>query len=174
MNYYNDGKLVIRPLIESDIPKLVEGFAAQKWQKPRELFEEYYRRQKRNEQKMILAEKNGEVAGYVTLLPSANPGPYAAQNFPEVVDFNVLIKYQRSGIGTKLMDVAEELATSYNRYVTLAVGLHYGYGAVQKMYVKRGYIPDGSGVWYKDQQLEQYAPCVNDDDLILYFIKALY
>jgi len=41
------------------------------------------------------------------------------------------------------------------------------------MYVKRGYIPDGSGVWYKGKQLEQYSKCENDDDLILYFLKSL-
>ena len=43
----------------------------------------------------------------------------------------------------------------------LAVGVHSGYGAAQKIYVKREYIPDGSGVWYKVKQLEQYASCCN-------------
>ena len=41
------------------------------------------------------------------------------------------------------------------------------------MYVKRGYVPDGTGVWYNSQPLEPYAPCVNDDDLNLYFVKTL-
>lgn len=36
---------------------------------------------------------------------------------------------------------------------------------------KRGYIPDGSGVWYGESVCEQYAPCCNDDDLNLYFLK---
>lgn len=27
------------------------------------------------------------------------------------------------------------------------------------MYVKRGYIPDGSGVWYRDKVCEQNAEC---------------
>ena len=41
------------------------------------------------------------------------------------------------------------------------------------MYVKRGYIPDGSGVWYKDRVCESYTPCENDDDLVLYLSKRL-
>ena len=41
------------------------------------------------------------------------------------------------------------------------------------MYVKRGYIPDGTGAWYRGKPLGQYAPCVNDDDLNLYFTKRL-
>ena len=41
------------------------------------------------------------------------------------------------------------------------------------MCVKRGFIPDGTGVWYQGEQLEQYIDCVNDDDLLLYFSKQL-
>jgi hypothetical protein len=71
------------------------------------------------------------------------------------------------------MDVAEALAKDNSDYVSLSVGLHYGYGTAQRMYVKRGYIPDGTGAWYNGKQLEQYADCANDDDLTLYFLKAL-
>lgn len=46
------------------------------------------------------------------------------------------------------MDIAEEIAATYADTVYLGVGLHSGYGSAQRMYVKRGYIPDGSGVWY--------------------------
>ena len=41
------------------------------------------------------------------------------------------------------------------------------------LYVKRGYIPDGNGVWYQEKTLEQYAPCCNDDDLVLFMSKKL-
>jgi len=40
------------------------------------------------------------------------------------------------------------------------------------MYVKRGYIPDGTGVWYNGSQLEPYTKCENNDDLTLYFLKS--
>lgn len=43
----------------------------------------------------------------------------------------------------------------------------------RRMYIKRGYVPDGSEVWSNGERLEQYAPCVNDDDLILYLKKEL-
>jgi hypothetical protein len=32
---------------------------------------------------------------------------------------------------------------------------------------------DGAGVWYKGRQLDQYADCRNDDDLILCLSKDL-
>ncbi len=48
-----------------------------------------------------------------------------------------------------------------------------GYGSAQRMYVKRGYIPDGSGVWYQNAVCPAYGPCANDDDLVLYLSKKL-
>ncbi|WP_417419328.1 hypothetical protein [Hominenteromicrobium sp.] len=43
----------------------------------------------------------------------------------------------------------EALAAETSDTVCLGVGLHSGYGAAQRMYVLRGYVPDGSGVWYE-------------------------
>ena len=79
----------------------------------------------------------------------------------------------KKGIGNKILDVVEAEASKYADHIFLAVGLHSGYGPAQRIYVKRGYVPDGSGVWYQGKQLEQYATCVNDDDLLLFMVKKL-
>ena len=71
------------------------------------------------------------------------------------------------------MDIAEQLSAEYSDTVYLGVGLHSGYGSAQRLYVKRGYIPDGSGVWYGDKVCPQYAECKNNDDLNLYLLKKL-
>ena len=71
------------------------------------------------------------------------------------------------------MDAAEAVAARYADTVYLGVGLHSGYGSAQRMYVRRGYIPDGSGAWYKDRVCEPYALCENNDDLVLYLSKRL-
>lgn len=173
MIYYNDDSVIIRPMYKSDIEQFVDAFAVQNWQKTNELFDGYYNQQEMNERSVIVAEVNNEVAGYVTLAPNTNIGPFASKSIPEIVDLNVLIKFQKNGIGNKMMDVVESIARDINNSVSLSVGLHYGYGSAQRMYVKRGYIPDGTGVWYKGKQLEQYTKCENDDDLKLYFLKQL-
>src|SRR5690554_3714512 len=108
MIYYNDDNLVIRSMVKSDIEELVNGFLEQGWDKPYELFVDYYNQQENNERTVIIAEINGDVAGYITLIPYAKVGPFAYRNIPEIVDFNVLIKYQKKGIGNKLMDIAED------------------------------------------------------------------
>ena len=73
-----------------------------------------------------------------------------------------------------MMDVAEHLAGQHADSVCLGVGLCREYGSAQRMYVKRGYIPDGSGVWYRDVQCVQYETvCTVDDDLVLFMEKKL-
>ncbi len=158
---------------ENDIDLLVQGFREQNWDKPRELFERYYVEQTYQSRYVIIAVFDKNIAGYATILSSAKTGPFAGKGFPEITDFNVLIKYQRNGIGNLILDAAESIAGRISDIVSLGVGLHYGYGTAQRMYVKRGYIPDGSGVWYRNKQLEQYNDCCNDDDLVLYFSKSL-
>ena len=71
------------------------------------------------------------------------------------------------------MDTAEALAKKTSDTVTLGVGLYTDYGAAQRMYIKRGYIPDGSGVWYRNENCPPYAEIRNDDDLVLYLSKKL-
>lgn len=173
MIYYSNENLVVRSMLRTDIEALFKGFAEQGWSKPQEQFSEYYSQQENHEKLVVVAEWNGHVAGYVTLLPTTEIGPFTHQNIPEIVDFNVLIKYQNKGIGNKIMDITENLAKAKSNTVSLCVGLHGGYGSAQRMYVKRGYIPDGTGVWYNGKQLEPNAKCVNDDDLNLYFLKSL-
>ena len=72
-----------------------------------------------------------------------------------------------------LMDRAEAIAGQYADRVYLSVGLHAGYGSAQRMYAKRGYIPDGSGVWHGDRACIPYAEYAVDDDLVLYMSKSL-
>ena len=138
MIYYDNDGLTIRSMVKYDIEKFVNGFIKQGWHKSNELFNEYYNQKENNEKLVIVAE-----------VSYAEAGPFEHRNIPEIVDFNVLIKYQKRGIGNKIMDIAENLAKEKSDYVSLGAGLHSGYGSAQRMYVKRGYIPDGTGVWYK-------------------------
>jgi len=73
---------------------------------------------------VLVAEYKGYVAGYVNVYPNPKSGPFANQGYPEIIDFGVLAKYRKKGIGSKLMDTAEEIAMKYSNIVTIGVGLH--------------------------------------------------
>lgn len=172
MEYYNDGEIIIRDLEERDITGIVEGELAQGWNSARDKYEMRLRDSREGRSVAFAAEYRGEIAGYINLYKSAS-GAFSGKGIPEIVDFGVLEKFRRRGIGSRLMDVAEQAAGEYADTVCLGVGLHSGYGSAQRMYVKRGYIFDGSGVWYGDSVCGQYADCRNDDDLVLYMSKEL-
>ena len=173
MVYLERGDIVVRELRESDIMPIVEGEIAQGWQGvTREKYDMRLQHEAEGQCIPLCATYMGEPVGYVNLYFRAYP-PMDRYNCPEIVDFGVLEKYRRKGIGTALMDAAEALASERCDMVCLGVGLHYGYGSAQRMYVKRGYIPDGTGVWWKGELLEQYAPCENDDELNIFFTKKL-
>jgi GNAT superfamily N-acetyltransferase len=173
MVFYQDSSILIRAMEENDIPLMAEGFRLQGWNKLAGQFAAYFSQQWEGTRLVFAAFFEGSFAGYVTLKKAAETGPFAGKGIPEISDFNVLVKFQRRGIGSLLMDAAEGMASSLRDTVSLGMGLHAGYGTAQRMYVKRGYIPDGTGVWYNDHPLMPYAECRNDDDLVLYLSKKL-
>ena len=165
-------KMIIRKMKNSDVKAIADSFVEQGWDGRTKVLVNYFSEQEAGRRAVFVAEVDGVVAGYVTLIPLANEGPFQYK-FPEIKDFNVFEKFQKRGVGNALLGVAEEVAQKNAPTVTLGVGLHEGYGAAQRLYVKRGYIPDGSGVWYRNAKLLMNAPSRNDDDLVLYLAKNL-
>ena len=174
MIYYQDDELVIRNMEEADGPVFVEEFTAQGWHPDIADYQMRMKDQAEGKCIALTAVYQGRPAGVVYLYLDVHDGPFKGKGWPMIVDFNVLKKYQRKGIGGRLMDAAEQIAAQYADTVCLGVGLCDSYGSAQRMYVKRGYIPDGSGVWYQDKQCVQYETvCTVDDDLVLFFAKKL-
>ena len=161
----------IRNMIKSDIINFNKEFKLQGWEKSISLFERYYEEQEKRSRRVFVAYNENNVLGYATLISNDENGPFANKQIPTLRDFNVLEKYQNKGVGTALLDKIEDTVKEYSNSICLGVGLHSGYGSAQRMYIKRGYIPDGSGVWYNNMLLEQNAQCKNDDNLVLYLIK---
>ena len=174
MIYYSDKELIIRSLTQEDAAVIAAEEVAQGWiHASLQKYLQRLRDQQAGKAVALAAEYHGQAAGYINVYFHPEQGAFAGQNIPEIVDFGVLEKYRCRGIGSKLMDIAEQIAGEYSDTVCLGVGLHSGYGSAQRLYIRRGYLPDGSGVWYRDAVCEPYSDCCNDDDLILYLSKKL-
>ena len=174
MIYVDLENLVIRDMAAGDAEIFAAGERAQGWSGAT-AEKNIKRMEDRDAGKCItvVAEYNGEPAGYVSLYHHTQAGPFAKDGLPEIVDFNVLEKFRRKGIGSRLMDLMEMLARRESSVVTIGVGLHVSYGPAQVMYVKRGYVPSGDGVWSYGKIPEPYTSVENDDDLVLYLSKKL-
>lgn len=173
MVYFAKGQLIIRSMEYGDAQAITDAEIEQGWDASVEKYHKRLEDQSSGKAISLVAEYSGKTVGYINVYPDNTWGAFGGKGYPEIVDFGVLEKYRKRGIGTVLMDVAEEIAATYADTVYLGVGLHSGYGSAQRMYVKRGYIPDGSGVWYQDKICKPYEECKNDDDLVLYLSKKL-
>ena len=163
----------IRKMQESDIKDLSRGFISQGWPSREEILTRYFKEQESGEREVLVAEVEGAVAGYITILPCAKQGPFAGMA-PELSDFNVFEPFQNQGIGNLLLEEAEKRVRLISDKVTLGVGLHSGYGPAQRLYIKRGYIPDGTGVWYQNHQPAMNVVCEDIGELVLYLSKNLF
>ena len=163
----------IRKMQESDIKNLSRGFISQGWPSREEILTRYFKEQESEEREVLVAEVEGAVAGYITILSCAKQGPFA-EIYPELSDFNVFEPFQNQGIGNLLLEEAEKQVRLISDKVTLGVGLHSGYGPAQRLYIKRGYIPDGTGVWYQNHQPAMNAVCEDIGELVLYLSKNLF
>ena len=173
MIYYFDDEVLIRTIIETDPKTICKEERAQGWQVNERKYLDRLADNADGKAIALIAEYKGSVAGYINVYINSSWGSFANSGYCQIVDFGVFEKYRCFGIGSKLMDIAEKIASEYADTVYLGVGLHSGYGSAQRMYHKRGYIPDGKGVWYRDKIAEPYEVYCNDDDLNLYYSKKL-
>jgi ribosomal protein S18 acetylase RimI-like enzyme len=164
---------VIRMMDESDPETISAAFTAIGWDKPPAIYQRYLAEQEEGRRLAFAAEWRGEFAGYVTLLWVSHYRPFAEREIPEISDLNVLPYHRRQGIGNALLDQAESAASARSRLVGLGVGLYADYGAAQRIYVRRGYLPDGRGVMYRNQPVEPGATIPIDDDATLMLTRLV-
>ncbi|MFN9943674.1 MAG: GNAT family N-acetyltransferase, partial [bacterium] len=139
-------------LIREDIVAISESFNQIGWNKPPSLFEKYLKEQELGARIVWMAHVYDQFAGYITLKYQSGYPSFKAENIPEIMDLNVLPHYRKMGVGSLLLDCVEKEAAKKSQIIGIGVGLYAGsdggYGAAQRLYIKRGYIPDGKGVTY--------------------------
>jgi len=168
------GEIYIRHLCREDCSVISAAFAAQNWNKPVEQFERYLSECVDGKRNVVLAEINAEFAGYVTIDWKPEYAFFKERSIPEIADLNVLVKFQKRGVGSRLLDEAE-LLILYQTYeiAGIRVCLTADYGSAHRLYVKRGYIPDGCGVSQLGRFLQYGDNVTLDDDLTIGFTKSL-
>lgn len=148
----------VRPLTADDLGDLPAPFA---------ILSTYLQQQEFGQRSVLVAVDGNMLAGHVSVLWFADDPEFRHLQIPEISDLHVRSGLRRRGIGTALMERAEALAATRSPRVGLNVGLHSGYGAAQRIYVKRGYLPDGAGVVINGVPVAEGATICLDDDPIV-------
>jgi GNAT superfamily N-acetyltransferase len=163
----------IRLLQTQDVEPIARAFQSVKLDKPVSQYQRYLVEQEEGRRIILVAFIDKVFAGYLTIVWKSEYPPFQAENIPEIQDFNVLPPYRRRGVGSKLMDEAEQIIASRTSLTGIGVGMTADYGAAQRLYVLRGYVPDGKGLFWRNSPIEYGEQVIVEDDLILHFIKRL-
>ena len=161
----------MRSLVEADIDELADVFAG--WPKKREMFVRYAALAASGAKDVVVATLDAAIVGYLTIDWTSHYPAFAAAGIPEVVDFNVIATARRHGIGGRLMDEAERRIAEHSPIAGIGVGMYADYGSAQRMYVKRGYVPDGAGLVVDGIAPAPGSTIVLDDAPALMFTKTL-
>lgn len=168
-NVCNCNGVVVRQLTPDDIPIIIQAF--QVWPKPAFIFKQYLCDTIDGRRVVWLAYKDESVVGYVTLKWCSTYPFFKDNGIPEINDLAVLPAWRGQGIGTCLLEVAEEYAAQRSAVVGLGVALSAQYGAAQCLYIKRGYVPDGKGITYNYEYVAAQEHVCIDDNCILWLVK---
>lgn len=162
--------LALREATAADIPAL-EGIAAAM----RAVHEAgYFMRSFDTGRTVLLAEQAGAAVGYVQINWLPVYAPFRRLNIPEIQDLNVVPSARQQGVGNAMVEFCENLARGRGHAdMGISVGLYPRYGAAQRLYVRRGYIPDGAGVSYDDVPVTAGDMRAVDDLLTLKLVKNL-
>ncbi|WP_435641334.1 GNAT family N-acetyltransferase [Micavibrio aeruginosavorus] len=121
---------------------------------------------------MFVAETGAGIVGYVMLNRQSRYQPFRSAGIYEIQDLYVLPDHRRGGVGEQLVQACEDQARSEKcDMIGLAVGLHAGFGSAQRLYTRRGYVPDGFGLVYDMDRVSEGAFVCVDDDLNLMMVK---
>ncbi len=166
-------QIQVRLLDASDPEVISAAFASIGWRKPVTQYLRYLDQQTKGERDCFVSTVDGEFAGYVTVNWKPEYAGLVEIGIPEIQDLNVLPRFRRNGVASCLLDHAEQQVSRQFERVGIGVGLHPGYNSAQRLYVKRGYVPDGLGLTYDNRYVREGEQVYVDDNLVLHFTKDL-
>jgi GNAT superfamily N-acetyltransferase len=160
-------------IAEEDPARLAEVFAGSPLHRPVEAFALLLAQHRAWERVVLVGWLDGKAVAHGSLVWEPTYPPFRQAGIPEIQDVNVAPPYRRRGVASAILDRAEQLAASRAAVVGIGFGLHPGYRAAQRLYVRRGYVPDGQGVFCRGRFLEENETIVLDDGPVLYLTKDL-
>ena len=122
----------------------------------------------------LVATSGADTVGYVAIIWQSGYAGFRSRGIPLVHQILVSEPWRRRGVGTLLMDAAEQQAADRGiATLGITVGLFDEYGPAQRMYGRRGYVPDGRGACQGQRPLSEGTQVRLDHDVIIWLTKEI-
>ncbi|QUL58230.1 GNAT family N-acetyltransferase [Paenibacillus tritici] len=163
---------MVRRMKPEDIALIYDGLSPHDVSKPIEYIEHCWRENVENKRLTLLAFHDNEFAGWGHIVYTSHYPYFAENHIPEIQNLDVISTLRKRGIGNVLIEALE--AEVFARFDTIGIGfgLYASYGTAQRLYAKRGYIPDGRGIMYDNLPVVPGDQVRVDDELTLYLTKS--
>jgi len=156
-----------------DAATISSAFSTIGWNKPEAQYIRYMEDQNAGRAVVLVAELGDAFAGYGCVVWESSHAAFREKSIPEVSDLNVLPAFRRKGIATAIMNRAEALIAERSETAGIGFGIYEDYGGAQRMYVLRGYVPDGRGCTSHHKPVQGGDRVRADDALVLWLTKRL-
>ena len=162
--------IIVREMNEDDAEKL--DILLEKPAGIQSIYKSYLKETASGQCQYMVIYDMGQLAGYAKIDWQSNYEDFDEVGIPEVKEIQVFEGFRHKGLGTCLMDKIEEMVKERSDYCGVGVGLAEPYEAAAKLLARRGYEPDGRGVFYIEPEYVQDELEV-DDYQALMMIKKL-
>jgi ribosomal protein S18 acetylase RimI-like enzyme len=119
----------------------------------------------------ILGYEAGRLVGIVTIRWFSNYPRFRERGIPLIQNIEIRYEDRGRGLGNQMLERTEQEIARRSRLAGLVVGISEDYGPAQRLYAKRGYIPDGRGVCHRWTPLKLGDVITVDHDLLLWLVK---
>ncbi|WNS45394.1 GNAT family N-acetyltransferase [Paenibacillus sp. MMS20-IR301] len=164
--------VLIRQMGDNDIAIIHGGLLSHDVSKPLDYIESCWKENLAGQRMTLLAFRGHEFAGWGHVVFQPQYSYFADNQIPEIQNFDIIPPFRHRGIGSVLAEALEEAAFARSRTIGIGFGLYASYGTAQRMYIRRGFIPDGRGLMYDNIPAEPGSQVRVDDELTLYLTKS--
>lgn len=165
---------IIRELAEEDVASIPAVSGGPAWNGGTSKWTRYWEQHVGDARTCLVAQDESGVVGYVSIVWSSQHEPFRKSAIPEIQDLVVAEFGRGRGIGDALVAECETRAKGLGHAeMGIGFGLYADYGAAQRLYVRRGYVPDGLGLTWNNQSAKAGDMVRVDDDLVLWLRKPL-
>jgi GNAT superfamily N-acetyltransferase len=126
-----------------------------------------------SETSFVLAYEGAEPVGTVTIRWNPHYPPFREAGIPFIQNIEIRYDLRGRGYGSRVLEAVERLIGERSPKAGICVALFDDYGPAQRLYAKRGYVPDGRGACHRFTPLQRGDVITVDGDHLLWLVKEL-